>query len=116
MLSTDIVNVQGCRVDPAEQDIRQSYNGKTTWQTMRAIVRNRGVLGLYSGFRLHLVRDIIGTSIWFAGYETLKEEISYLRGSPPNNSIPVSIAGFLSGCVSLLAVRNLPLAVPCLWY
>ncbi|QDS76549.1 hypothetical protein FKW77_006362 [Venturia effusa] len=101
-LSTDIVNMQGCRVDPAEQAIRQSYYGKNTWQTMRAIVRNRGFLGLYSGFRMHLVRDIIGTSIWFAGYETLKQEISYLRGSSPNDSVPVSIAAFVSGCASLL--------------
>ncbi|KAE9973958.1 hypothetical protein EG328_004081 [Venturia inaequalis] len=109
-LSTDIVKLQGCRVEPAEQAIRQSYYGKTTWQTMRAIARNRGVFGLYSGFRLHLVRDIIGTSIWFAGYETLKQEISYLRGSPPNNALPVSVASFLSGCLSLLVTAPLDAA------
>lgn len=112
-LSTDIVKLQGCRVEPAEQAIRQSYYGKTTWQTMRAIARNRGVFGLYSGFRLHLVRDIIGTSIWFAGYETLKQEISYLRGSPPNNALPVSVASFLSGCLSLLVVCSRSPAVQC---
>jgi hypothetical protein len=54
-LSTDIVKKQGGgRIDPVDEAIRRSYHNKTTWQTMGAIYRNRGVFGLYSGFRQHL--------------------------------------------------------------
>ncbi|KAI7488399.1 hypothetical protein KC351_g1985 [Hortaea werneckii] len=36
-----------------------------SWNTARRHVRDRGVLGLYAGYRLHLLRDTIGTAIYF---------------------------------------------------
>ncbi|KAG2225090.1 hypothetical protein INT45_011772, partial [Circinella minor] len=47
---------------------------KTTssWHSAKEIVRLKGVLGLWSGFRLHFVRDALGTGVYFGGYETTK--------------------------------------------
>lgn len=53
-LSTDIVKKQSSSIDPVDGAIRRSYHNKTTWQTMGSIYRNRGIFGLYSGFRQHL--------------------------------------------------------------
>ncbi|KAI6838360.1 hypothetical protein KC332_g2042 [Hortaea werneckii] len=36
-----------------------------SWNTARRLFRDRGVLGLYAGYRLHLLRDTIGTAIYF---------------------------------------------------
>jgi hypothetical protein len=56
---------------------------------------------------MQLVRDIVGTAVWFVGYESMKQEISYVYGTKATNDIPVAIAGFLSGCISLLVVNDL---------
>ncbi|KAI8887858.1 mitochondrial carrier, partial [Backusella circina FSU 941] len=38
----------------------------------KEIVKKKGILGLYNGFSLHLVRDTVGTGVYFGGYETTK--------------------------------------------
>jgi hypothetical protein len=40
-------------------DVARSYQGKGTLRTMATIVKHRGLLGLYTGLRLHLRESII---------------------------------------------------------
>ena len=37
-----------------DDPIRRSYQQKGTWKTAQNIISHRGLLGLYSGFNLHL--------------------------------------------------------------
>ena len=41
-------------VDPHRQAIAMSYHNKGTVQTLRNIVKHRGVKGMYTGLNLHL--------------------------------------------------------------
>lgn len=43
-----------------------------TIQAIRQIIKRHGVLGLYTGFQLHLLRDTLGTGLYFAIYESVK--------------------------------------------
>ncbi|KAJ1556833.1 hypothetical protein HK096_010562, partial [Nowakowskiella sp. JEL0078] len=43
-----------------------------SWDTMKSIVRRQGVFGLYSGYFPHLLREGLGTALYFSFYESLK--------------------------------------------
>ena len=45
-------------VDPT---VRKSYQHKGTFKTARNIVLHRGVMGLYSGFHLHVCKLSVGS-------------------------------------------------------
>lgn len=85
---------------------------KTTWQVAKQIKRQEGVMGLYSGFRLHLIRDAAGTALYFSVYETAKILIDGVTGKDcviPGTSIPtgplsIAVAGALSGVLSWVLV------------
>lgn len=51
-------------------------------QAVRMIVGSNGVLGLWTGFRLHFVRDTLGTALYFAEYDVMR----YLLGRKSNSS------------------------------
>lgn len=74
------------------------------WVTARRLVRERGIMGLYSGYRLHLLRDTIGTSIYFVTYESAKQLMSNARGKEPTSPYAVVFAGGLCGIVSWACV------------
>ncbi|MCJ1482478.1 hypothetical protein MMC06_002643 [Schaereria dolodes] len=81
--------------------VRQSYENKGTFKTAQNIVRHRGVMGLYTGYRLHLLRDTIGTSFYFATYESSKQLLVKFQGSSsPTSPLSVAIAGGICGLVS----------------
>ena len=52
--STQISQLQTSMDDPLKNNVRSSYSGKGSIKTAMNIVKHRGVLGLYSGFRLQL--------------------------------------------------------------
>ena len=70
------------------------------WVTARRLVRDRGFFGLYSGYRLHLLRDTIGTAIYFTTYESAKQLMANARGKSPTSPYAVVVAGGLCGIVS----------------
>ena len=72
--------------------------------TVRRLVRDRGVMGLYSGYRLHLLRDTIGTAIYFTTYESVKQLMANSRGRSPTSPYAVVVAGGLCGIVSWACV------------
>ncbi|KAL2890747.1 mitochondrial carrier protein [Ceratocystis lukuohia] len=87
--------------DSEKKRLAESYKNKGTFQTMAHILRNRGPLGLYTGFNLHLVRDTIGTGVYFMVYESGKQITSSIFGSnPDNNKLSVAVAGGLCGVLS----------------
>ncbi|ROV97680.1 hypothetical protein VMCG_07359 [Cytospora schulzeri] len=86
---------------PDSYKIAASYQGKGTLKTMANIVRHRGPFGLYTGFRMHLLRDTIGTGIYFMTYESSKQLLSKLGDdSAHSNPLAVLVAGGLCGIVS----------------
>ena len=61
-------------------------------------------MGLYAGYRLHLLRDTIGTSIYFVTYESAKQLMANARGKSPTSPYAVVVAGGLCGIVSWACV------------
>ncbi|KAK0107287.1 hypothetical protein ONS95_003986 [Cadophora gregata] len=81
--------------------IAASYQNKGTWKTAKNIVKHRGFAGLYSGFNLHLLRDTLGTAIYFMTYESSKQLLTTYRGDKsPTNPFAVVVAGGLCGVAS----------------
>ncbi|PSN63966.1 mitochondrial carrier [Corynespora cassiicola Philippines] len=80
--------------------VRKSYQNLGTFRTAQKLVQHRGWMGLYSGFHLHLLRDTIGTGIYFITYESAKQLLANARGSSPTTPLAVVIAGGLCGLVS----------------
>lgn len=76
------------------------------WVTARRLVRDRGIFGLYAGYRLHLLRDSIGTAIYFTTYESGKQLMANARGKSPTSPYAVLVAGGLCGIVSWACVSN----------
>ena len=84
-----------------DDPVRSSYQHKGTFKTAMNIVTHRGFFGLYSGFRLHLLRDTIGTAIYFATYESTKQILVKLQGSDsPTSPLSVAVAGGFCGLAS----------------
>ena len=104
-LSKVMMNKKTSMDDPLQQNIRKSYNGKGTFRMFKTIVANRGWLGLYSGFRLHLVKDAVGSSLYFATYESVKQAlVKYSKSDNPTSPLAVTTAGGVCGVVSWLLV------------
>ncbi|CAI6338700.1 unnamed protein product [Periconia digitata] len=80
--------------------VRKSYQNLGTYRTAQNLVRHRGWTGLYSGFHLHMLRDTIGTGIYFITYESIKQLLANARGSSPTSPLAVVTAGGMCGLVS----------------
>lgn len=67
----------------------------------RQIMAERGFLGLFTGFRLHFYRDVLGTGLYFGIYETLKQSINSAYGADEVNAPgAVMFAGAACGVLS----------------
>ncbi|KAL1901466.1 hypothetical protein Sste5346_001873 [Sporothrix stenoceras] len=87
--------------DSQSRAVASSYQNKGTFKTMANIVRHRGFTGLYTGYKLHLLRDTLGTSLYFITYESSKQLLTTFAGDATKSStVPVFIAGGLCGIVS----------------
>ncbi|EXJ70620.1 uncharacterized protein A1O5_06691 [Cladophialophora psammophila CBS 110553] len=70
----------------------------SSWTSMKRIIARRGPLGLWTGFRLHLVRDVIGSGIYFGVYETTKQSLnSYYGAEKANSAGAIAMAGAICG-------------------
>ncbi|KAG9903001.1 hypothetical protein KCV05_g15656, partial [Aureobasidium melanogenum] len=77
------------------------------FRTAQQLVRDRGIRGLYCGYRLHLIRDTLGTAIYFGTYETVKQILSNARGNGPAEPAAVALAGATCGIVSWVMIYPL---------
>ncbi|CDO72935.1 hypothetical protein BN946_scf185002.g120 [Trametes cinnabarina] len=87
----------------------------STMEAVRDIFRTNGILGLYTGFRLHFVRDTMGTALYFFEYDGFRyimgRNASGAQGdTPPWLPIPVSLVPFM--CGSLAGVSSWALIYP----
>ncbi|KAK0674698.1 mitochondrial carrier domain-containing protein [Cercophora samala] len=86
---------------PESHAIAASYQNKGTLKTMGNIIKHRGIGGLYTGFRLHLLRDTLGTGTYFMTYESSKQLLTTFGGDGTHsNPLAVLVAGGLCGIVS----------------
>ncbi|KAK3315009.1 mitochondrial carrier domain-containing protein [Apodospora peruviana] len=86
---------------PESHAIAASYQNKGTLKTFGNIIKHRGFMGLYTGFRLHLLRDTLGTGTYFMTYESSKQLLTTLGGDGTHsNPLAVLVAGGLCGIVS----------------
>ena len=105
----------------AGKEARQSVTGASStvpvrsgaWVTARRMVRDRGFMGLYAGYRLHLLRDTIGTAIYFTTYESAKQLMANAQGKSPTSPYAVLVAGGLCGIVSWACVSAAILLIAC---
>ncbi|KAK2070714.1 hypothetical protein P8C59_005189 [Phyllachora maydis] len=64
-----------------------------------------GITGLYTGYRLHLLRDTLGTSLYFMTYESSKQFLTAVGGAGAHsNPLAVLVAGGLCGIVSFALI------------
>ena len=77
----------------------------STYAAVSQIVRERGVMGLHTGFRLHLVRDVVGSGIFFGVYEAVKQSLNSMYGvSNVNAPGAVAFAGAICGVTAWCVV------------
>jgi len=98
------------RFDPARSNntVGRFYEGKGTFRTAMEIVKQRGYVGLWSGFRLHMVRDTVGTSVYFMSYESMKQLLVKYQGqASPTAPSSVAIAGGACGIISWLTTYHI---------
>ncbi|KAK5197584.1 hypothetical protein LTR92_003524 [Exophiala xenobiotica] len=70
----------------------------SSWASMKLIIQRRGTLGLWTGFRLHMLRDLLGSGIYFGIYETTKQTLnSYYGAEKANSAGAIAVAGALCG-------------------
>ncbi|KAB5582374.1 mitochondrial carrier protein [Coniochaeta sp. 2T2.1] len=99
-VSVLLANKQNCP-EPRSQEIAASYQNKGTLKTMKNLVKHRGITGLYTGFKLHLMRDTLGTGIYFMTYESGKQLLTTFGGDGAHsNPLAVLVAGGMCGIVS----------------
>ncbi|KAL1994307.1 hypothetical protein VTN49DRAFT_2976 [Thermomyces lanuginosus] len=79
-----------------------------TIQAFRRIVSRHGLRGLYTGYHLHAMRDMIGTGLYFGVYETVKQIIAKEMGKSAQSPFgPPMVAGALCGTVPWLVTYSL---------
>ncbi|KAH8106855.1 hypothetical protein BXZ70DRAFT_1074595 [Cristinia sonorae] len=76
-----------------------------TAEAIRDIFRSNGLLGLYTGFRLHFVRDTLGTALYFFEYDGLRHIMGRLPSGEQGESpywLPLhsSLVPFFCGSVA----------------
>ncbi|KAI0064589.1 mitochondrial carrier [Artomyces pyxidatus] len=81
----------------------------STLDAVRDIVRDRGKLGLYTGFRLHFLRDTLGTALYFFEYDGMRHLLGRLPSGeqgptpawlPIHQSLVPFVCGSFSGVTS----------------
>lgn len=73
----------------------------------REIFQRHGFFGLYTGFKLHLARDVVGSAIYFGVYEATKQAMtSFQKTEKANTPLAVATAGMLCGICSWSLVRR----------
>ncbi|KAF7338209.1 putative mitochondrial carrier C29A3.11c [Mycena venus] len=80
-----------------------------TVTAVREIIKTRGVTGLYTGFRLHFLRDTLGTALYFFEYDGMRHLLGRDRNGeqgatpswlPIHSSLVPFVCGSVSGVTS----------------
>ncbi|KAI5967613.1 hypothetical protein KGF57_000307 [Candida theae] len=86
--------------------IKTRLGTPTTLQICKTIVTSSGLKGLYSGFKLHLLRDSLSTGVYFSLYESIKLFTNDLtnRNASTTSPFAVLLSGGLSGVLSWIII------------
>ncbi|RJE25542.1 Mitochondrial carrier protein [Aspergillus sclerotialis] len=68
-----VANRSQAAPDAAQDSTLRSKPRVGTFEAIGQIIHRHGVRGLYTGFHLHMIRDTIGTGLYFGIYETVKQ-------------------------------------------
>ncbi|KAI8612759.1 mitochondrial carrier domain-containing protein [Chytriomyces sp. MP71] len=83
------------------------HRSLSAWEWARKIVRQKGVIGLWSGYSFHLARDFTGTGMYFGGYESLK--VLFTPKGEIAGPMVHMMAGGLSGTLSWIVLYPIDL-------
>lgn len=75
-----------------------------TLQAIKQIYVRHGFWGLYTGFRLHALRDTVGSGLYFSVYETVKQVAAKELGQDKNPFGAPMIAGAICSTVPWFCV------------
>lgn len=78
-----------------------------TIEAINQIVKRHGLRGLYTGFRLHAMRDTLGTGVYFSVYETAKQVAAKELGQDKNPFGAPMIAGAICSTVPWFCVCDM---------
>ena len=107
--SSSSTSTSGSASTPKPSPSVKNYGRVSSWTSMKRIIERRGIFGLWTGFRLHLVRDVIGSGIYFGVYETTKQSLnSYYGAEKANTPGAIAIAGAICGIGAWVVVRSAP--------
>lgn len=70
-------------------------------QAASMIYKRFGLVGFYTGYRLHAARDTIGSGIFFMVYENIKQTVRTIQGS--NDPSPYGAAALGGVCCGVLS-------------
>ncbi|CAM9014502.1 unnamed protein product [Wickerhamomyces anomalus] len=81
-------------------------------KSLDKLEKYEGILGLYSGYKFHLLRDAFGSGLYFSVYETSKILIEGFSGPDgkiagtniPMGTLSITVAGAMSGIFSWMLV------------
>lgn len=88
---------------------RPLYTSTSSLHSAKEILKKKGITGLYSGFSLHLLRDTVGTGVYFGGYETTKYLLSGGNKSSTGSPATQFLAGGICGIMCWIVVFPLDL-------
>jgi len=76
-----------------------------TLEAVREIVRNNGIKGLYTGMQIHLLRDTLGTGLYFLEYDGMRHLLGRRRSgeqapTPAWFPVPPSLVPFMCGSIA----------------
>ena len=66
-----------------DKELMAGWKAPGTWAAVKDIHARYGPKGLWTGFKLHSVRDTVGTSLYFAEYDTLR----WILGRDPKTGL-----------------------------
>lgn len=66
-----------------DKELMAGWKAPGTWAAVQDIHARYGPKGLWTGFKLHSVRDTLGTSLYFAEYDTLR----WILGRDPKTGL-----------------------------
>ncbi|PRT53341.1 putative mitochondrial carrier C29A3.11c [Wickerhamiella sorbophila] len=77
-----------------------------TLRAVKDLLRRGGFMRLYGGYRYHLMRDSLGSAIYFSVYEHAKQTVGSFLPSEDSkpNPLAVATAGGVCGVISWVAV------------
>lgn len=94
--------------DKSQQRSKSAAPRVSTISAASQIIRNRGFMTLFTGFRLHLLRDMIGGGVYFGVYESCKQALGSFYGNDMKNTPwAIPLAGAICGISSWVVVSIL---------